>query len=503
MQKDIKEEEKKTTINIGPDYGQIAKEQTNAAIINSVIHWIFSKDMVFSFKEIAKMSGIIIVLITVKTLVENSSQYLNKLQIIDPIYAKYLYHRIRYRYTGIEIYQEKDKWFYDSKDKIIPISIVALSTFMTRRGVVTSIHGSYYYNYMSYTINININQYSITIKYPDIDKLNKYVTDEIIYPCREIIMSGKTHIYKLTCCQSIMKLEPMEPSNAFMTTNYKDLEETVKNYFLMDSLLRSNNIPLGIIFSGPPGTGKTSFGSYISSTGIFDKVILCNMVPVTTNNFKEFLINMERQITQASKSETLESKKVLIVLDEIDKWLESKISTKIDSMREDARSKSETKQGVTVGFSKLTPEEETERRIQLKNEFFDQLYSLVNGHILSDARKYVIILNMNGYDKLFQNIDPKFDALLDRFQKYKFDLIGKKEIIEYLENFIKEVKKNLNNQLLFPLIENNSLFGSLDNTCANMYDRIPNDIKISYRSLYKILISKNRNIEDIVTRLTL
>jgi len=225
------------------------------------------------------------------------------------------------------------------------------------------------------------------------------------------------------------------------------------------------------------------------------------MVPVTTNNLKDFLINMERQIGQSSKNDTLESKKVLIILDEIDKWLESKIDGKIDSMREDARLKAETKEGVNLAFVKLTPIEEAERKIQLKNEFFDQLYALINGHILSDARKYVIILNMNGYDKLFQNIDPKFDALLDRFQKYEFNLVGKKEIIEYLEGFIKEAKKNLNNQLLFPLIEDNSLFRSLNNISPNIYDGIPDDIKISYRSLYKILISKNHSIGDIIMRL--
>uniref|UniRef100_A0A6C0C8L8 ATPase AAA-type core domain-containing protein n=1 Tax=viral metagenome TaxID=1070528 RepID=A0A6C0C8L8_9ZZZZ len=501
MQKDNNEEEKKTTINIGPDYGQMAKQQTNTAIISCVIQWLFAKDTVFSVPELAKMSGFVIVLITVKTIVENSAEYLNKLQIIDSTYTRYLYQRIRYRYSGIEIYQNKDKWYFDSKDKTIPISMDLLSVSMRRKGIMTNMPGSYYYSCFLYTINVNVNQYMISFRYPDLDQLNKYVMEEIIYPCREIVMSGKTHIYKLTCQTSVLKIEPMEPSNAFATANYRDLEETIKNYFLMDSLLRSNNIPLGIIFSGLPGTGKTSFGSYISSSGIFDKVILCNMVPVTTNNFKDFLVNMERQIAQASKNETLEAKKVLIILDEIDKWVESRINTKIDSMREDARSKTEAKEGANVGFAKLTEKEEEERKIQLRNDFFEQLYSLINGHILSDTRKYVVILNMNGYDRLFQNLDPKFDALLDRFQKYEFNLIGKKEIVEYLENFIKEAKKNLNNQLLFPLIENNSLFQSLD-TSSYMYDQIPNDIQISYRSLYKILISKNRNIADIIARLS-
>lgn len=495
------EESKDKIIQVGPDYTQMVQAQSNSAILNCVINWIFKPETTFTVGTVTHMSVIVVALITVKTMLENSSKYIDTMQIVDHTYMKYLWQRCRHHYTSTDIFLLQDKWMYDNKGKTLALSTDALSTYFSRRDIYINVPGSYYFNFRLYVINVVISKQTIKIRYPDIQILQNAVFDDMVYPNRTSETSDGTQLYQLSCTVA-PKLEPMRATCAFSTRNYRELEETIKNYFLTGSCLGAPITPLGIFFRGPPGTGKTSFGSYISSSKIFDKIVLCNMVPVTSNSLKEFIGLVERQLTNNAKSETLEHKKILLIMDEIDKWILGRIDAKITAMREEARKKSETKEGeAKILFDKLTPDEENAHRKQLLNDFFDQLYALINGNMTMGSRKYAFILNMNGYDELFGNIDKKYGALLDRFSKFDFNYIGKPEIIEYLENCAQQMRKKANDPELDSLMKGNTLIQSFDRLSPDVYDPIPDGIRISYRELYSIFISKNNSMSDIVDKL--
>ena len=254
-------------------------------------------------------------------------------------------------------------------------------------------------------------------------------------------------------------------------------------------------------------THNTTFGSYIASAGIFNRIIVYNLMQGTNVNFLESMNNLERQLynsTPKDKKTDDEQESVLLILDEIDKWLESYIDQKIHSLREDARTKKEV--GKTDGASivykanKLTEIEEKEKKQQLHNEFLDQLYKLVDGLILADSRKYVIIFNTNNFDGLFQNTDKRYIALRDRFQQYKFIKNGKKEIIMYINNIICRMKHFITDNTI---PENNKKMYAHTVKQLTIYDEdilrhIPDKISISYRTLIKILRKNCFNIPNTI-----
>ena len=175
-------------------------------------------------------------------------------------------------------------------------------------------------------------------------------------------------------------------------------------------------------------------------------------------------------------------------------------------MREEARGKKQikddkTQNSVVESYEKLSREEENEKKIQIRNDFLDQLYKLVDGHVLSDARKYVIIFNTNNFNGLFLDTDDRYKALIDRFQKYKFNKIGKAEIISYLKCITNELKKKIlesNNGTITKLISDKK---NIANLCAydeRVLDRIPDNISITYRTLHKILRSVSFKTESVI-----
>jgi len=277
-------------------------------------------------------------------------------------------------------------------------------------------------------------------------------------------------------------------------------------------VLQFQTIPFSVNFDGEPGTGKTTFGSYIVNTGIFSRIYIYNLVQAGKLDFQETIMSLERQIHNSSPKDRKEDggvEIVLLILDEIDKWLESYISHQIHTYRDEARK--ETKKDSTSGgpvliesYAKLTEKEEDEKRIQLKNEFLDQLYKLVDGHTLPDIRKYVIIFNTNNFDRLFKNVDQRYDALKDRFQEYKFKKNGKKEIITYIKGIRDKVKEYCDDssipeekRMLFKTTA--SEFIAYD---ESIFDEIPDNIEVSYRTISKFLRKNCFNIADTIQDLS-
>lgn len=489
-------------IVVGPDYSQMVNLHTNGAIIEAFIAMLFSNKTKFNGSTISIMLRNMAILLFIKTILEDSKSVLDKFRFTNLSVMKYMYQRVWYSTVNYEIVMVGKKWMYGDRC----ISINTLTSFLEHKSIYLSQPGIYYYYYMSYMVKVNISEKTIAFYIPNISCVIKHM-DDVIHKNEEIIFGSKTTVLKMAVTPSnIIKLEPVQLVHAFKTSNYQLLEESIKTNFTMDAILKFPSPPYCVNFDGEPGTGKTTFASYIAVAGLFDRVVICNLMQVAQLNFQDFITNLEKQISNTSNKERKideENEKILIIFDEIDKWLESYISGQIDKMRAEARS---SKQSVANNVQtietveKMTDKEEDEKRIQYRTEFLDHLYRLVDGHILPDTRKYVIIFNTNHFDSLFVNMNKRFDALIDRFGKYKFEKINKQDIIHYLKCINNSLQSYLSNDDIKKKL-NNDIFKEIYINDESIFEKINDDIKISYRSLHKILRMNGFRIKNTITAL--
>jgi hypothetical protein len=330
--------------------------------------------------------------------------------------------------------------------------------------------------------------------------MSKYM-DETLDKHQEILLGNRTAMSRATLNNSsdIMQFNPMPLIYAFETDNYTKLYDSLVSTFMVDSMLKIRQTPLSISFDGEPGTGKTTFGSYIAEKGIFDRIILYNMLQGVNLDFKAMLVSLERIIIQQAPKDRKpdgEQEIILLIFDEVDKWLDSYINNKIDSFRSESRTKKEMKPGsgteavVLESFVKLTVEEEDDKKKQLRLDFLDKLYNLIDGQTLKNDRKYVIIFNTNHFDKMFEGAGPKYDATMDRFQRYTFRKINKVGIVKYVDG-IKKKLANISTDSTIAVDKKKIYLEHIDritNFDETIYDSIPDDFEISYRNLSKILI---------------
>jgi DNA polymerase III delta prime subunit len=492
-------------IIVGPDYGQIIKLHTNGAIIEAFISTLFSKNTKFGGKTIVVLLRNMAILLFIKMILEDSKTYLDKFKFTDLSIFKYMYQRLIYSEVKYNFMLVSEKWIYN--DKYISISM--LTPFLEQKSIFITQPSTYYYQEKSYHVKVIITPNKITFAIPNIASMITYMESIIIHKNLEIIFNGKTTMSKTIFLPSgTIKLEPVQQSYAFPTKNYIELETSIKTNFMVDFLMKFQSVPYCVNFDGEPGTGKTTFGNHIASSGIFDRIIICNMVQQTTNSFNEIVLSLERQIINTSSKDKKSDNDdcILIIFDEIDKWLENYISNQIQKLRDEARGKKQHKDeksgsiATIESFEKLTEKEEDDKKTYLKNEFFNQLYGLVDGHTLSDSRKYVIIFNTNNFEGLFLDANKIFTALRDRFQRYKFNKIGKSEIILYLKYINKAILNHLSSDAVTKNKKNIdiSTISISNNYKESVFDEIPDDIKISYRTLQKVLRNSCYKIEGTV-----
>lgn len=494
-------------IIMGPDYGQLIKSQSNSTIIEAFISFLFSKNTKFDFKNLSILMRNLLLMIFIKTILEDSKSYLDQLKFANLNIFRYLYQSFKYSEVKYEFVNIENKWMYGSKH----ISLSTLKPFLEKKYIYISQPSTYYWNYYGYLIRVIITANKISFSTPNIEVINRYMNEEVIRKNEEILFGGKTVMNRIVVSNmGSIKMDPIQMAYAFPTNNYIQLEECIKHTFTVDSILKTTNIPFCVNFDGDPGTGKTTFGNYIASSGIFNRIIICNLVQASSINLQDLVGNIERQIsntTSKDKKNDDEMEYILLIFDEIDKWLESYIANQIDKLRNESRNKqqsSDEKNNTTTikSAEKMTKDEEDDKRAHLKNEFLDQLYRLVEGTLLSDARKYVIIFNTNHFEKMFEGVHERFEALRDRFTKYKFEKAGKTQIIAYLKSFVEKIKSyqdsnmDSNDKKIY-----SSVIQKISDFDDAIYDKIPENIRISYRTLQKILRNAKSDIEQTVNAL--
>lgn len=494
-------------IIVGPDYGQMIRQQTNGHIIEAFISMLFSNNTIFNRETVLKMIRNMIILVTIKSILEESKSYFEKFKFTDMNILKYIYQRIRFSENRYDFLLISGKWTFCGKC----ISTNLLTYFLELKSIYISQPETYYYHEKQYLIKVIVTATKITFAFPKIVSVTQYMDDVVVHKNQEYDFGGKTTMYRISVSPSnIYKLEPVQSVQAFPTENYKALEESIATHFVIDNALHFSSVPFCVNFDGKPGTGKTTFTSYIASSNIFDKIIVHNLVQSGSNSFRDIILSIERLIANFSKEKKLEndSEHILIVLDEIDKWLASYAGIQIDKMREDARNKKqisdEKKPAITTiqTYEKLSEKEESEKKIQLKNEFFDQLYNLVDGHIFFDIRKYVIIFNTNDFSKMFADSDKIYDALQDRFQRYQFTNIGKTEIIAYIKYMTNKLSEFMSSHTNVKTQTHLAVVRKLCTYDEDIFDKIPEDINISYRTLYKILRNNSFKVNETITSLS-
>ena len=494
-------------MNMGMDYGQMMQLSTNGEIVKAFTTMIFSNTTKFDIKTVLILIRNMAILLVVKMILEDSKNFLDKFSFTNVTTFKYIYQCVRYSTLEYDFRRVGDKWLdNDSKS----ISLATLSPMLENKSIFITQPGTYYFEYRTYIIKIIVTLKKISFLIPKIEFVKQYLESEIINRHREIIYGNKTTMFKVIIVNRTINLEPIQSAYAFETTNYKKLKKVISTHFLMDSLLKFTTIPLCFNFDGPPGTGKTSFGNYIASSDIFDRIIISNMVQATDFTFEDIINLINKKITASTKEKSSnEPEVILYIIDEIDKWLESRISAQIEKLRNEARTKKQisgtgtsTEPTMIESCEKLTEEEEDAKRMFWRNEFFDKLYRLVEGQLICDNRKYVIIFNTNDFEKMFSNIDPRYDALKDRITKYKFSKIGKRNIIEYfksfknkLEDYSKEIKIDGQTNLS---VLNNVQIDNFITFDSLLYDDIPETIEITYRKLQELFRNKNYSVQDTI-----
>lgn len=480
-------------IIVGPDYGQMARESTNSAIIGHFLTYLFAGNV-----NIKILVRNLMIALVVKTTLEESKGYLDGFKFTNMDYVRYAYQCLRHSEKKYELTlsETTKKWSYDNKN----INANTFTPFLESKSIYISQPNTYYYTYFSQIIKVLITNNKIIFHLPNLTSMSKYM-DETLDKHQEILLGNRTAMSRATLNNSsdIMQFNPMPLIYAFETDNYTKLYDSLVSTFMVDSMLKIRQTPLSISFDGEPGTGKTTFGSYIAEKGIFDRIILYNMLQGVNLDFKAMLVSLERIIVQQAPKDRKadgEQEIILLIFDEVDKWLDSYINNKIDSFRSESRTKKEMKPGsgteavVLESFVKLTVEEEDDKKKQLRLDFLDKLYNLIDGQTLKNDRKYVIIFNTNHFDKMFEGAGPKYDATMDRFQRYTFKKINKVGIVKYVDG-IKKKLANITTDSTIPVDKKKIYLEHIDritNFDETIYDSIPNDFEISYRNLSKILI---------------
>lgn len=501
------QDSKNNQVAVVPDYSQMIKNQTNGAIVESFLGFLFREDVKFGPNKFFIMFRNIICIVIIKSFLEESKSYLDKFKFANLNIFQYQYQKIRNSEVVYDILMVGGKWTYDKNI----ISTNTLRPFLEQKQIYLDKPGTYYYIYSSFLIKVIVDSNKISFRFPNIVSVIDYINQTVINAHIETLFAGKTTMFKVNSISGILSLKSVNLAYAIPTENYRKLEESISNNYIMDKALQFSHVPVCINFDGEPGTGKTSFGSYIAPTGIIDRIIIFNLVPAAEMNFTDSITAISRLITtQASKDRKIDDPEtILIIFDEIDKWLESHIEYTINKLREEARGKkqssggTENKKAVIENYKKLTPKEEDDKRLIIRTKFLDDLYKLVDGHMLPETIKFLLIFNTNHFDGLFDGVGVRYVALKDRFQRYTFKKMNKIDLINYLRCIGNKLKDHCDN-ILATDQKKFALKPSIKLLCDysdDIFDQIPNHIQITYRTAQKVLRRNSSNIKKTVMAL--
>ena len=157
----------------------------------------------------------------------------------------------------------------------------------------------------------------------------------------------------------------------------------------------------------------------------------------------------------------------LLCFDEIDKWNKlykvSKIKAKITSEKKP-----------------MTVNQIREYIQELDNDFYKTLQRLIDGEMLPNISRLIIMFFTNNGESIWDNIPDDLQSVKHRFTYFNFGYCNKKDVVAYLEMMYKRLSIKID---------------------QNIYIPIPLNINISFRKLKSMIILCSYDIDEIISRL--
>lgn len=451
--------------------------QTNSAIITWFLKTIFSRDQSFRPSDIAKLVMKLLLVIFIKNIIEDTKSMLDKFSIFNIVRIRWMMQVVRNKILTTTIMRRDNKLYFEDK----PLNKTLDNELMKHNIKMDSI-GSYYYPRGSCVVKVTMNVGTITFSYPD----NPFASGSISTLIKDSTMqllNGKTSIYRLTTS----KLEQLPFFKTFSCDNYVEALGFMSQEKTSKDVFGGSGCPV-LHLQGEPGTGKTSVGYYLAENRLFDIVILVNLVAFSHQKFSVTLSGIESKIKTVNgenvKDAKVETKNILVILDELDKMIERYVSNKLNeemkkSMEKSSKESKESRE--ETSYRQMNEQEQRHFILNIRQEILDELYLLFEGNKWAN-HNYYFIINTNNRESIFEGMGRNYNALKTRMPTITFEKCRKKEVIDYIKNYTDA----LNSAAVVK--------SSFDYSCLNEID---NEIMISYRRL-RFLVSRSRGIEACV-----
>jgi len=459
------------------DYGQLMQLQGTSLILDKMVSYLFNNGL--NVATIKKIIPTFILIVTLKHVLDESKSYLESFKIGNITLFKFMYQKMKIDHKTIEMPYNNSKWYYNGQE----LNSQLLMNYFNRFQYDPERNSSAYMHVFGYITNVVSFNKMLTITYPNVRKVEERLQDEF----EKLVIKKVDKVTQFMLMQPeklIPKFVNTEIYYAYETFIYRKLFDIIKKYMDINKKVKFKNQPITISFNGPPGTGKTSFANYFAQKDMVDYVLYVNMMSFTNLQFDEMikLINSNSGWTSKDKRNT-----ILIVVDEVDKYMRKYIGDKIAEMKKDKVEKVEVsnekgQKEMTEKITKVevTSEQEKAEEIRIKEDFCHKLQVIVDGSHLTNFSQSIIIFNTNNFETMFEGVSKHYDALLTRFRPYKFDDIGKRDIVGYVEDIFTRAEIDFDRKLL---------------------DQIDDDIKISYRALTQQMQDSCFEIDDLINRL--
>jgi len=298
------------------------------------------------------------------------------------------------------------------------------------------------------------------------------------------------------------------------TELYLTFKHLISNHLKCSKALDKPNA-LALNLNGPPGTGKTTFIDYIGKQNLVSYVVRINTMKFTKIPFKTI-------IDKINKMNYSNRDSILIVFDEIDKYLASYVTELVrkkekalleeystmnnNSHTEHSNDNAKMKEHYPSPLDflarssepvkrSLSDKEKENLRIRAKEKFCQELQLLLDGEKI-EFKRVIVLFNTNNFETIFEDTGRHYEAVSHRFAKIKFQRLNREEVIR----FIKMTFDRLVSCEVEITNENSDIKKSWQQDYS-LLAKIPADISISTRLLGQLMVISSYNLEKLVKNL--
>lgn len=345
-----------------PDYLSMIKQQGNSAVLSLVVTELFSKNLIKNRHTFYIFVRNIILILFIKTILEDSKSVFDKFSFSNFNTIKYIYQRLINRVKTYEFMYVGGDMFYGNQQLVIG----RVKTFFEKHGVSIEKSGTSYMNLIWALGKVVVSKQKITLIIPEIGSLVNKIDSEIS-TFEDKILGQRTSMTRLIYTSTSgcgTKLVAQDLTYAFKTKNYSNLENIIRRHIELSNNLKTIKKPLSLVFDGKPGTGKTTFGNFIAQTGLVDFVLILSMNQCPEQSIDSILTKISNTVEEHfkdKKATTDDPPATVIVLDEMDKWINSYINSCVTKRKnqkktvETVEKKDNVEKTRTESFEEFTP----------------------------------------------------------------------------------------------------------------------------------------------------